>query len=169
MRENDALTTLRRAYAGGSAIRTLAGPTVTVLGSQPFNVLRRHYAHCRALIFPGEEDFGIVPVEAMVCGRPVIAYGRGGATETVTSGGSGLFFQEQTATAIKRAILEFEQMHFDAIVIKGHAEKFDLQRFTSEIIAALELALGYKLARGPGQEWRRVAPKTTSASLRTRN
>ncbi len=60
-------------------------------------------------------------------------------------------------------------MHFDAIVIKGHAEKFDLQRFTSEIIAALELALGYKLARGPGQEWRRVAPKTTSASLRTRN
>ncbi|MGA7384457.1 MAG: glycosyltransferase [Methylocella sp.] len=147
-----------------SAIRTLAGPTVTVLGSQPFKVLRSHYARCRALIFPGEEDFGIVPVEAMACGRPVIAYGRGGATETVTSGVSGLFFQEQTATAIKRAILEFEEMHFDASVIKRHAEKFDLQRFTSEIIAALELALGYKLARGPGQEWRRVGPKTTSAS-----
>ncbi len=53
-----------------AAIRTLAGPKVTVLGSQPFNVLRSHYARCRALIFPGEEDFGIVPVEAMACRTP---------------------------------------------------------------------------------------------------
>lgn len=67
-------------------LRALAGPTVQVLGSQPFAALRHHYARARALIFPGEEDFGIVPVEAMASGRPVIAYGRGGATETVVAG-----------------------------------------------------------------------------------
>jgi hypothetical protein len=64
----------------------LRAPTVTVFGSQPFEVLKQHYAQCRALIFPGEEDFGMVPVEAMASGRPVIAFGRGGAAETVAKG-----------------------------------------------------------------------------------
>ena len=85
-------------------IRRLAGPTVTVLGSQPFDVLKQHYARCRALIFPGEEDFGMVPVEAMASGRPVIAFGRGGATETVATGVSGVFFAEQTVEAISLAV-----------------------------------------------------------------
>jgi glycosyltransferase involved in cell wall biosynthesis len=81
-------------------IQRIAGPTITVTGPQPFEVLRHHYSRCQALIFPGEEDFGIVPVEAMASGRPVIAYGRGGATETVVSNVSGIFFQEQTVEAI---------------------------------------------------------------------
>src|SRR5260370_42219594 len=75
-------------------IRRLAGPTVTVLGPRPFADLRHHYARCQALIFPGEEDFGIVPVEAMASGRPVIAYGSGGATETVLPRATGLLFNE---------------------------------------------------------------------------
>ena len=72
-------------------IRRIAGPTVTVMGSQRFDVLQHHYARCRALVFPGEEDFGMVPVEAMASGRPVIAFDRGGATETVSEGTSGVF------------------------------------------------------------------------------
>src|SRR4030088_1018531 len=76
-------------------IRSLAGPAVTVLGTQPFDVLKQHYAQCRALIFPGEEDFGMVPVEAMASGRPVVAFGRGGAAETVAGGVSGGVFGGQ--------------------------------------------------------------------------
>lgn len=128
------------------AIRKLAGPTVAVLGWQPFEVLRHHYTRCRALILPGEEDFGIVPVEVMASGRPVIAYGRGGATETVTAGVSGLFFREQSASAIERAIHEFEQMHFDGNVIKAGTDKFDVQRFTAEISAFVENAFGCNIA-----------------------
>ena len=81
-------------------LRRIAKPNVTVLGPQPFDVLRHHYARCRALIFPGEEDFGIVPVEAMASGRPVIAFRRGGATETVLDGVSGVFFDEQSVDAL---------------------------------------------------------------------
>jgi len=126
-------------------VRKLAGPTVTVMGQQPFSVLRHHYARCRALIFPGEEDFGIVPVEVMASGRPVIAYGRGGATETVTPGISGLFFKEQTATAIVRAVHDFERMRFDPRLIRAQAEKFNANKFMTEFTAAVERALGRKL------------------------
>lgn len=130
-----------------AAIRKLAGPTVTVLGHQPFEVLRHHYARCRALIFPGEEDFGIVPIEAMASGRPVIAYGRGGVTETVTGGVSGLLFEEQSAAAIERAVHEFEQMHFDQRTIKAHAEKFHGDRFASAFVGVLERAMDHKFMR----------------------
>src|SRR5262249_570952 len=90
-------------------LRALAGATIHFLGWQTHDVLRDHLGRCRALLFPGEEDFGIVPVEAMACGTPVIAYGRGGATETVVPLGrpgafqgvggrepTGLWFDEQT-------------------------------------------------------------------------
>jgi glycosyltransferase involved in cell wall biosynthesis len=126
-------------------VRKRAGPTVTVMGPQPFGVLRHHYAHCRALVFPGEEDFGIVPVEVMASGRPVIAYGRGGATETVTPGVSGLFFKEQTAAAIERAVQDFERMRFDPLAIKAQASKFNANRFMMEFTAAVENAIGRKI------------------------
>jgi glycosyltransferase involved in cell wall biosynthesis len=95
-------------------IRRIAGPTVTVMGSQPFDILKHHYARCRALIFPGEEDFGMVPVEAMASGRPVVAFGRGGATETVADGLSGIFFAEQTAEAISAAVARLATMKIDS-------------------------------------------------------
>ncbi len=130
-------------------IRKMAGPSVTVLGQQPFSVLRHHYARCRALVFPGEEDFGIIPVEVMASGRPVIAYGRGGVTETVTAGVSGWFFEEQTAAAIERAVHEFEQMHFDPREIKAQAEKFNKNRFISEFVQVVEAELGRSLSSDP--------------------
>jgi len=110
-------------------IRRIAGPTVTVMGSQPFDVLKQHYARCRALIFPGEEDFGMVPVEAMASGRPVVAFGRGGATETVVEGLSGTFFSEQTAKAISAAVRRLDHLNLDSEKIVGHANQFGREQF----------------------------------------
>ncbi len=110
-------------------LRRIAGPTVTVMGSQPFDVLKQHYARCRALIFPGEEDFGMVPVEAMASGRPVVAFGRGGATETVADGLSGVFFTEQTAAAISSAVRHMADLTIDSGKIAAHAEQFGREQF----------------------------------------
>lgn len=112
-------------------IRRLAGPTVTVLGPAPFAELRHHYARCQALVFPGEEDFGIVPVEAMASGRPVIAYGRGGATETVLPGRSGVFFDEQSVDALIAAVEGFREDDFDPMAIAAHAGKFSREAFVA--------------------------------------
>jgi glycosyltransferase involved in cell wall biosynthesis len=111
------------------SIRSLAGPTVTVLGSQPFDVLKQHYARCRALIFPGEEDFGMVPVEAMASGRPVVAFGRGGATETVAAGISGVFFPEQTVEAITTAVRSLADIEINPEKIAAHASQFGREQF----------------------------------------
>jgi len=107
-----------------SHIRKIAGPTVTVLGSQPFNVLQHHYARCKALVFPGEEDFGIVPVEAMASGRPVIAYGRGGATETVVAGKTGVFFHEQSIDAMIDGVMRLEKIDFNPADAVARAQEF---------------------------------------------
>jgi len=108
-------------------IRRLAGPQVRLLGRQPFAVIREHYGRCRALLFPGEEDFGIVPVEAMASGRPVIAFGRGGALETVVEGQTGLFFEEQTVESLIEAVERYESIEatFDPPAIQRHAAGFD--------------------------------------------
>jgi glycosyltransferase involved in cell wall biosynthesis len=113
-------------------LRRIAGPTVKVLGPQPFDVLRDHYARCQALIFPGEEDFGMVPVEAMASGRPVIAFGRGGALETVVDGETGLFFEEQSVEAIASAITRFKSFKVDPVKISDHARKFAIEHFLSK-------------------------------------
>src|SRR5450631_925125 len=110
-------------------VRRLAGPTVTVLGSQPFDVLKQHYAKCRALIFPGEEDFGMVPVEAMASGRPVVAFGRGGATETVVEGITGVFFAEQTVDAIISAVRSLSGIEINPEKLVAHAGQFGRDPF----------------------------------------
>jgi glycosyltransferase involved in cell wall biosynthesis len=110
-------------------VRRLAGPGVTVMGPQPFEVLKQHYARCTALIFPGEEDFGMVPVEAMASGRPVVAFGRGGATETVEAGLSGVFFAEQTVEAICSAVKSLTELKIDPEKIAAHARQFGREQF----------------------------------------
>jgi glycosyltransferase involved in cell wall biosynthesis len=122
-------------------IRRRAGPTVTVLGPRPFADLRHYYARCQALIFPGEEDFGIVPVEAMASGRPVIAYGIGGATETVIPKITGLLFKEQTVEALIDAVGQFRRMDFDPQKIAAHARQFSRQRFITQMTAQFDRLL----------------------------
>ena len=114
-------------------IRRIAGPTVTVMGSQRFDVLRHHYARCRALVFPGEEDFGMVPVEAMASGRPVIAFDRGGATETVSEGISGVFFSDQTVEAIIGAVKKLDEISLDPHRISQHARQFGREQFLEKM------------------------------------
>ncbi|MGL4635493.1 MAG: glycosyltransferase [Beijerinckiaceae bacterium] len=119
------------------AIQRLAGPTVSVLGPQPFDVLRDHYAHCRALVFPGEEDFGIVPVEAMASGRPVLAYARGGAKETVVENLSGLFFEEQTVESLIDGLERMDRMSVDPQGIILHANQFSEVAFREQTAGLL--------------------------------
>jgi glycosyltransferase involved in cell wall biosynthesis len=125
-------------------IRRLAGPTVTVLGPQPFDILKQHYSRCRALIFPGEEDFGMVPVEAMASGRPVIAFGRGGATETVKSELSGLFFAEQTVEAISSAVRRLDTIEISPEKIAEHASQFGRDQFFQKMRTHIDSRLAAK-------------------------
>ncbi|MBR6124370.1 glycosyltransferase [Candidatus Saccharibacteria bacterium] len=114
-------------------LEAMAGPTVQFLGRQPDEVVQKHMAECKALLFPGEDDFGIVPVEAEACGRPVIAYGMGGALDTVVPGKTGVLFYEQTEESIAEAIEKFESMNFDKQEIRNHALKFDESEFKRQI------------------------------------
>jgi glycosyltransferase involved in cell wall biosynthesis len=136
-----------------SEIRRLAGPTVSVLGPQPFESLKHHYARCRALIFPGEEDFGMVPVEAMASGRPVLAFGRGGATETITNNVTGLFFDEQTVGAIAESVARFSCITFEPEAIIAHAQQFGREPFIRKMRSHIELLLPQRAqSRVRGQE-----------------
>jgi glycosyltransferase involved in cell wall biosynthesis len=128
-------------------IRRLAGATVSVMGSQPFEVLKQHYARCRALIFPGEEDFGMVPVEAMASGRPVVAFGRGGATETVAQGLSGVFFAEQTVEAISSAVKTLAAIEIDPKMIAAHASRFGRDQFFQKMRTHIDGLLAEKSRR----------------------
>jgi glycosyltransferase involved in cell wall biosynthesis len=127
-------------------LRRLAGPTVTVMGSQPFDVLKQHYARCQALIFPGEEDFGMVPVEAMASGRPVIAFGRGGATETVADGLTGVFFAEQSVEAISSAVRHLAGLRIDSGAIVHHAGQFGRDPFFSKMRGHIDQLLARQAA-----------------------
>jgi glycosyltransferase involved in cell wall biosynthesis len=126
-------------------LREMAGPTVHFLGWQPDEVIRDHLRRCRALLFPGEEDFGIVPVEAMACGTPVICLGRGGATETVVPPGgrqapTGLWFDEPTADGLAAAVESFEKQagDFNPAAARRQAQHFNSQRFAAELFAYLD-------------------------------
>lgn len=116
---------------GSSAqrIARTAADNVEFLGWRSDDDVLALYRNCRFLIFPGEEDYGIVPLEAMACGKPVIAFGRGGATETVADGLSGLFFAEQTADALCEAVRRAEKATWNHAAIRRHAEKFGVSQF----------------------------------------
>lgn len=115
---------------------------IKFLGRASDEEVRQYLQRCRALIFCAEEDFGIVPVEAQACGAPVIAFGRGGACETVIDGKTGVFFSEQNVEALKDATTTFESMAekgvFDSTEIRAHAKNFCEERFIDEFKAAVE-------------------------------
>lgn len=114
-------------------LQKLAGPSIEFLGRLTDQEIADHLAACRALIFPGEEDFGIVPLEAMACGRPVIAYRAGGAAETVSEGQTGLFFNQPTVPDLMAAVKRFNFEVFDKQAIRSHALKFSKDVFKQKL------------------------------------
>jgi len=115
---------------GEEYLRSLAGKTVEFLGAIDDRTLRSVYAKAKALIFPAEdEDFGIVPVEAMMMGVPVLAHASGGPKETIIEGKTGLFFKELSSQAVQVAIQQLEHTTFDATFIQKHAQQFSEMRF----------------------------------------
>ena len=129
-------------------LRRLAGPAVHFLGWQSDEVIRDHLRRCRALLFPGEEDFGIVPVEALACGTPVIALGRGGAAETIVPPEAGreptgLWFDEQTVDCLAGTVQRFEQIRasFDPVALRRHALRFSAARYQEQLFSYLDSVL----------------------------
>ncbi len=114
-------------------LKKLAGPNIEFLGLVPHDKLPALYARCQAFIFPQEEDFGIVALEAMASGRPVIAYRSGGVLEIVKEGVSGIFFEEQSADSLIFALKKFKPEDFDSQKIRGEAIKFDKEVFKEKI------------------------------------
>ena len=125
-------------------IKRKAGPNVELLGYQPFSVLKDHMRRAKAFVFAAEEDFGITPVEAQACGTPVIAFGKGGALETVrplgVAASTGLFFDTQSVPSLCAAIKSFEENQhiFIPADCRTNAEKFSTQRFEREFSEFVE-------------------------------
>jgi glycosyltransferase involved in cell wall biosynthesis len=129
-------------------LRSRAKSNIEFLGWQPNTVLKQHYAGCQALIFPGEEDFGIVPVEAMATGKPVLAFAKGGALETVIDSSTlktGVLFQEQTVQSLLGAVEKFKQTEFVPSQIRRHALTFDREIYKK------------KMAEYVWEHWRRFS------------
>lgn len=125
----------------GAALRAKAGKYVEFWGWKSNEELRDVYGRAKALLFPGEEDFGIVPVEAMAAGCPIIAFQKGGALETVISDQTGLFFKEQHIESMIDAIQRFEKARWDPAIARQHAQRFSRQHclaaFQSEFVEVL--------------------------------
>lgn len=141
------------------ALEEIAGPNITFLGRVPFDELKRQYATCRALVFPGVEDFGIIPLEVMASGRPVVAFAKGGAMQTVVDGETGVLFHDQTVAGLQDAIERLEtalpQMSVDRF--RSHAEGFSSEVFRSRFKAYVDDAMAahqHRMAPGnaPGDQ-----------------
>ncbi|MBZ0108742.1 MAG: glycosyltransferase [Candidatus Scalindua rubra] len=134
-------------------LKKMAGKNIKLMGWQSDETVREHYVNCKALIFPGVEDFGIVPLEAQACGKPVIAYGKGGALETIvpldeniknekgqSGNATGMFFCEQAPESLAQAVVRFEETQglFNWQVIRKNAESFDRTIFKDRINKYIE-------------------------------
>ncbi len=128
-------------------IKATAGANVTVLGRRSRAEVLDHYQRCKALLFPGVEDFGIVPLEAMATGKPVIAYAKGGALETVIDGVTGLHFHEQSESALMDAVqrLERGEIRFHAGAIRTHAANFDIAHFNEKLTRVIRDRTGLEV------------------------
>ncbi len=147
-------------------LEAMADKNVTFLGRVTDDVVSDYASRCRALIFPGEEDFGMTPLEINAAGRPVIAYHGGGAMETIQDGLNGIFFDKPTAGSLRGALHRFEQMSWDPQAIRRHAESYDVTVFQSRIREFIDKATGIphkkrvkadrglkqKIARGRAQQ-----------------
>jgi glycosyltransferase involved in cell wall biosynthesis len=122
-------------------LRARAGSNIEFIGSASDAQLKELYAGCRAFIFPGEEDFGITPLEAQASGRPVIAYGAGGALETVVPGVTGEFFSEQTVDSLADIVSNFNEDQYDSAAIRRHAEGFDIEVFKAKVSSFIDACL----------------------------
>ena len=130
-------------------LRALAGPNVQFLGRLPDAEVEALMRGCRGFLFPGEEDFGIAPVEAQAAGRPVVAYAAGGALDTVVDGQTGVLFTRQTVEELVAAVRRLEQLALDPAAIARHARKFSSEVFARELGGFVEQALAERSALQP--------------------
>lgn len=140
-------------------LEAMAGPTVEFRGHLPDDEVARLLARCRAFLFPGYEDFGIAPVEAQAAGRPVVAFARGGATETVIDGETGVLFAEQTVESLLEAMRVLDRLRIDPAACRRQAEMFSATRFREELTRVLEA----RLAAPPEDEQVLPLPRLESA------
>jgi len=148
------------------ALRRMAGPTVEFLGAVDQPTMVHHFAHCRALLYPGVEDFGIVPLEAMASGRPVIAFGKGGALDTVVDGSTGLFFHAQSVDGLVAAIERFEALPdgtFRPEVLQAHARTFDTSIFKARLAEVIQQLLAGNERPAPRAPGRALQIAATNA------
>ncbi len=122
-------------------LKQLAGPTIRFMGRLSDEEVLHYFAHCRAFLSLNEEDFGITPLEAQASGRPVIAYGAGGALTSVVDGVTGTFFADQTVNSLTETLASFDEHTYDPTVIRNHALEFDMPRFKRRILQFVEAKL----------------------------
>lgn len=121
-------------------LKSIAGPTIQFIGWKNGQELYKYFQEAKAFIFPGEDDFGIAPVESMAAGRPVIAFKKGGILETIIEGKTGVFFENESAQSLEEAIIKLEKNYsdFSVALCRQQAEKFSAARFISEIKRQVE-------------------------------
>ena len=132
-------------------LKRLAGPTIRFMGRLSDQEVLYYYAHCRALILPGEEDFGITPLEAQASGRPVIAYASGGSLASIVDNVTGTFFYKQTVESLVKVLASFDEHEYDPHTIYNHALEFDQPRFKRRIQQFIEA----KMNEGNTREFRK--------------
>lgn len=147
-------------------LSAIAEPNVVMLGHQPPEAVVYYLQRARAFVFAALEDFGIAPVEAQACGTPTIAFGRGGALETVIPGISGILFKEQSVDAVVEAVSQFEQERerFDADAVRENAKRFSAVRFRVQLADVLEQAFTHVQSGAPIESF--DVPKMLSAGAR---
>jgi glycosyltransferase involved in cell wall biosynthesis len=128
-------------------LQRMAGPTIRFMGRLSDTEVLHYYAHCRALLFPGEDDFGLTPLEAQASGRPVIAYGVGGALASVVDGITGTFFYEPAVESLTSVLASFDETQYDPVAIRNHALEFDMPRFQRRMLQYIEAMMSKERPR----------------------
>jgi glycosyltransferase involved in cell wall biosynthesis len=131
-------------------LKAMAGPTIRFLGRLSDSETLPYIAHCRAFLFPGEEDFGITPLEVQASGRPVIAYGAGGALASVVEGVTGTFFHKQTAESLAAVLASFDARQYHPQTIRNHALDFDKPRFQRRVLQFIEAKMSATRVQAQG-------------------